>query len=175
MSILPSWQIRSCILLQEVCQESTKWIWSEAQEDKKWQWEGVWQHKHRSLLWWSWNQTWSLHNIYSSTKWCSWEEEPDIDHSCKNNAWWVQHPRSSLGGSYQHRMLCIQPPIPLKISWQDTLWVAQWEEAGRLILLGVWLQVLHLQEAATPREVLKTLWYWLSCWLLIKVQSISSI
>ena len=31
------------------------------------------------------------------------------------------------------------------------------KEAGRLILLGVWLQMLHLQEAATPREVSKTL------------------
>ena len=62
-----------------------------------------------------------------------------------------------MGGSYQHRMLCIQPPIPSKVSWQDTLCVAQWEEAGCLILSGVWLQMLHLQEAATPREVLKML------------------
>ena len=26
-------------MFQEVCQESTKWIWSKGQEDKKWQWE----------------------------------------------------------------------------------------------------------------------------------------
>ena len=62
-----------------------------------------------------------------------------------------------MGRSYQHRMLCIQPPIPLKVYWQDTLWVAQWEEAGRFLLYGVWLQMLHLQEAATSREVLKML------------------
>ena len=48
----------------------------------------------RSLLWWSWNQTWGLHNIYSSIKWCSWEKELDIDHSCKNNARWIQHPEA---------------------------------------------------------------------------------
>ena len=31
------------------------------------------------------------------------------------------------------------------------------KEARHLILPGVWLQMLHLQEAATPREVSKTL------------------
>ena len=25
-----------------------------------------------------------------------------------------------MGRSYQHHMLCIQPPIPSKVSWQDT-------------------------------------------------------
>ena len=45
-----------------------------------------------------------------------------------------------MGGSYQHRMSCIQPSIPSKVSWQDILWVAQWEEAGRLILLGIWFK-----------------------------------
>ena len=161
--------------VSRICQESTKWIWSEAQEDKKWQWKRIWQHKHWSILWWSWDQAWGLRSLHSSIKWCSREKEPDTNHPCKNNAWWVQYTRSSMGGSYQHRMLCIQSPISSKVSWQDSLWVAQWEEAKRFILPGVWLQMLHLQEVATPREVLKTLWYWFSCWLLIKVQSISSI
>ena len=48
--------------------------------------------------------------------------------------------RSSMGKSFQHRMLYIQLPIHSKVSWQDTLWVAQWEEVRRLILPGVWLQ-----------------------------------
>ena len=39
----------------------------------------------------------------------------------------------------------------------NLLYVGQWEEAGRLLLQGIWLQMLDLQEAATPREVSKTL------------------
>jgi hypothetical protein len=37
------------------------------------------------------------------------------------------------------------------------------------------MQMLHLQETPSPREVSKTLGYWFLTWLFIKIQSISSI
>ena len=35
--------------------------------------------------------------------------------------------------------------------------------------------MLHLQEAATPKKVSKTLWYWFSYWLLIKVKCVTGL
>jgi hypothetical protein len=105
--------VQSCIHMQEVCKEVSKWIWYlEVIIGKSFITPTL-----KAIV----MKVGIMHEVYSTyttkQKWCCWEL--GIDHPCKNNVRWVWYTREVLGRSYLHYLQCIQLPIPSLIIEED--------------------------------------------------------